>query len=70
MIDVEKDVPMPESRVRQSYPYELMRVGESFWVRGVKLQSMYNTNFRWGRKLSRRFVARVEGDGIRVWRIE
>jgi len=70
MIDVDKDVPMPRTRVRQTYPYELMRVGESFWVKGVAVQSMWNTNYRWSKKLGRRFVARVEGEGVRVWRVE
>jgi hypothetical protein len=70
-IDIDKGVPMPsDTRVRNRYPYKLLRVGESFFVKGIALQSMYNTNFRWGRKLSRRFIARSEDGGVRVWRVE
>ena len=70
-IDIDKDVPVPaNTRVRNRYPYDLLKVGESFFVKGVNLQSMYNTNFRWGKKLGRRFIARVEDAGVRVWRVE
>ena len=70
-IDIDKDVPVPSNtRVRNRYPYELLKVGESFFVKDVALQSMYNTNFRWGRKLSRRFISRSEDGGVRVWRVE
>lgn len=58
MIDVDKDVPMPRTRVRQTYPYELMRVGESFWVKGVAVQSMWNTNYRWSKSW-----------GVALWRV-
>lgn len=70
MIDVDKDVPLPRPRVLRSYPYDVLRVGESFWVRGVRVQSIWTTNYRWSKRLGRRFVARVEGDGVRVWRVE
>ena len=67
---IDTNVPMPESVVRNSYPYREMQVGESFLVIGVRLETMLNTNWRWGKKMNRRYVARTEGAGVRVWRVE
>jgi hypothetical protein len=47
-----------------------MEVGESFFVRDGKLQIVCNANWRMGKKLGRKFIARREADGVRVWRVE
>ena len=68
MYKVEKDVPLPEPKVRHNYPYEQMQVGESFWVDGLSLQALCNSNLRWSKKLNRKFICRREGEGVRIWR--
>lgn len=70
MITTDKDVPMPEARSRNSYPYKTMNVGDSFFVRDGKLQIVCNANWKNGKKLGKKFCARREADGIRVWRTE
>ena len=66
-IVVEKGVPLPVTRVK--YPYETMDLDDSFLVKGKSLQVVCNTNYRIGKKLGMRFVARKCEDGYRVWRV-
>lgn len=54
------------------YPHGEMEVGEWFEVPNLKVsdkQKVYNANYRAGRRLGRKFIARVEGEWIRVWRV-
>ena len=67
---IDDAVPMPEVRVARRYPYEDMGVGQSFYVEGVQMQVVLNGNWRAGKRLGRKYIARREGDGIRVWRSE
>lgn len=67
---ISKDVPVPAPIRRMNYPYELLQVGESFWVEGVSMQSLCNANRRQSKRLERRFICRKEGEGVRVWRVE
>jgi hypothetical protein len=67
-VEVESGVPLPVERRR--YPYAEMQVGDSFVVREVSLQVVCNANYRTGKKLGRKFVARKVEDGVRVWRTE
>jgi len=65
-MEVSKDVPVPPDKRR--YPYKVMEVGDSFFVDGGKLQVVCNNNYRTGKKLERKFIARCEKEGVRVWR--
>ena len=47
-----------------------MEVGQSFYIEGEQMQVVLNGNWRAGKKLGRKFIARREGDGVRVWRSE
>ena len=66
-MEVSKDVPVPPDKRR--YPYKVMEVGDSFFVDGGKLQVVCNNNYRTGKKLERKFIARCEERGVRVWRV-
>lgn len=66
-VEISKDVPLPPPRRR--YPYGEMEVGESFLVGGGVLQVVCNANYRAGKRLGRKFIARKEAGGVRVWRI-
>lgn len=65
-VEVSRDVPLPPPRRR--YPYGEMEVGESFLIPGGTLQVVCNANYRAGKRLSRKFIARREEGGVRVWR--
>jgi hypothetical protein len=69
-IAIEKNVPVPELKERNSYPYKSMDVGDSFFVEDTTTRIMSNNNYRAGKTYERKFVARREGNGVRVWRTE
>jgi hypothetical protein len=66
-MELTKDVPVPPDKRR--YPYRVMDVGDSFFVAEGRLQVVCNNNYRVGKKLGRKFVARREESGVRVWRV-
>ena len=66
---LESGVQMPKARVVYAYPYEDMDVGDSFCVPLEARAKVLNANYRAGKRLQRVFVARTEGDLIRVWRM-
>lgn len=66
-VEVNRDVPLPPPRRR--YPYGEMEVGESFIVLDGNLQVVCNANYRAGKRLFRKFIARREERGVRVWRV-
>lgn len=68
-IRVEKGVALPLEKVVRKYPHEDMEVGDSFFLVGIQMQVVLNANWRAGKRLGRRFTARKEGEGIRVWRV-
>ena len=67
-VEVSRDVPLPEPRRR--YPYKVMDIGDSFFVDNQDVRTMSNNNYRAGKNYARKFVARREGNGVRVWRTE
>jgi hypothetical protein len=68
MLVIEKDKELPKERIRNNYPYKIMEVGDSFYAAGSDLQVVCNANYRAQKKLDKKFIARKEGEGIRVWR--
>ena len=68
MIEISKNIPVPDSKVKRQYPYKSMDVGDSFYVEGVSLQVICNGNYRYGKKLGAKFIAKKENAGVRVWR--
>ena len=69
-IEKEIGVALPKLRVVYAYPYESMEIGDSFAVPLQARAKVLNANYRAGKRLSMKFVARTEGDVVRVWRIE
>jgi hypothetical protein len=68
VIPVDTGIPLMPSQ-RNSYPYRSMAVGDSFYVANRSLGTMRTSNSRAGKALGRKFVAKGEGEGIRVWRV-
>ncbi len=71
-IQVEKNIPIPQ-RARgggkRKYPLDIMEVGDSFFLGGVKQNFVAGSVSYASRKYGFKFVTRTEGDGARVWRI-
>lgn len=70
MLEIEKNIPMPEIPVKREFPYQNLEVGDSFFVEGIKNQLMLNRNYLEGKRLGRKFTLRREGNGVRIWRIQ
>ena len=66
---IDKKLPLP---TRSSYPFEAMKVGDSFLVEPTK-NKRYKANARsaayvYQRKHNKKFATRDTGKGVRVWR--
>jgi len=66
MIIIDKGVAMPTENGRCKYPWKDMEVGDSFSLPKLSI-STGAVNERYKPK---KFVARKDGDGYRVWRIK
>ena len=74
VIEREIGVGMPMPRVVSEYFHDQCeQVGMSFAVPVVDkrktLQNVLNANYRAGKRLQMRFMAKTEGNQIRVWRV-
>lgn len=67
VIEITKTVPLPDKRYR--YPYDKMEVNDSFVVPVSHRQNVFNANWRAAKRLGWKFMARREGEYIRVWRV-
>ncbi|NBU71317.1 MAG: hypothetical protein EBS53_07700 [Bacteroidetes bacterium] len=70
MYEIDKNVPIPAPSKAARFPYEALDVNDSFKVTGVSLQSVCNSNYRMSKKTGKKFIARAEDGGVRVWRTE
>lgn len=69
-MNIEKNIEIPKRSEAVHIPYEDFEVGDSYLAIGAKLQVVCNRNWKWGKKLGRKFIARQMEDGIRIWRTE
>jgi hypothetical protein len=69
MIKIDKGVPLPRARNTHRYPFEQMRVGDSF-LTPAKITSLSAVLAHWGIRLKRKFASRTVKGGTRVWRVE
>jgi hypothetical protein len=68
MFEIEKGIPIPTARRKwDDYPFDEMEIGESFFVPGSTSTAIAAVG---NRHKPKRFTARKENDGVRVWRIE
>ncbi len=69
LMRVERGIPLPGVKTAPKYPWDTMAVGDSFLSPGVNLESMRAQVAHAGNRRGYRFIARSEGDGVRVWRV-
>ena len=74
MIKVDKKVPHPghyRAHGRNpKYPWREMKVGDSFYVEGVKATTMISNAYQTGERLGMKFSVRKDDKGVRVWRMK
>jgi len=70
MYKIEKNIPIGFSK-KLKYPFNQMKVGDSFFVKGDKKQAnavtVYATTYK-KNNAGTNFTCRSTEDGIRVWR--
>jgi hypothetical protein len=71
---IERDHVIPAMRAhkgrKEKYPWSGLEVGDSFFVDGGDARSMTSTASHAGRRNGKKFIARAELGGVRVWRYE
>ena len=78
MAEIEKNIPIPEYRYSQIYPFSAMAVGDSFAIKvsdGNVNRSKISSAVRsacsvWGKRNNQEYVVRSLKGEIRVWRIK
>lgn len=69
-VEIRSDIPLPLTA--QSYPFDQLTVGESFFIAGRTVGSIGNQRHNAQVRLKCKFVSRtvVEGgvSGVRIWR--
>ena len=65
---IEKGIPVPVKIRKRKYPFREMEVGDSIMIAGMRAASQIS--WAVARHKPKRFVTRVEEDGLRVWRTE
>ncbi len=87
-LTIESNIPLPTNmRGKGSkYPFEKMRVGDSFWS-NTSADSLYNYSWKWAKNYFKftkaefpgrgkvnhsvwKFVVRTENNGSRIWRVK
>jgi hypothetical protein len=70
---IEKNVAIPASvrtGGKSKYPWNELDVGDSFFVPGAKVSTFYTLTTGQNKKdPGKRFIARKDGEGVRVWRV-
>lgn len=69
MFDIEQNIPIPTDKRRSPYPWQEMKVGDSFFVPGKKMASVSSACTFQKKKTGREYVTRCVDGGVRVWRV-
>jgi hypothetical protein len=74
MFKIEKKIPVPtDLRKKRKYPFREMMPGDSIFVNSdTPKHKVYSAAEAYGRAQHPRwrFAVRMEGDGVRCWRVE
>ena len=71
MIQVEKNVPMPTTGMRNKYPWGAMEVGDSFRSAGSTVANLRASAYAFSRRnAGKKFAVRAEEGGARAWRVQ
>lgn len=68
---IDNNVPIPKTRSAK-YPFRDMAVGDSVFFDNEPKGSQSNPAVAanaWGRMVGKKFSARTEGNGVRIWRV-
>ncbi len=52
------------------YPYQVMGIGESFLIDNANIETIQKKHKMINKELSKTFLAKIEGDSVRITRIK
>lgn len=64
---IDKNIPIPNSV--NKYPFQDMEIGDSFYVSSITTRKFSNYRDTKWTKYGKKFTAKKENDGVRIWRI-
>lgn len=70
---IDKGIPVPKqvgTGRKTKYPFDLMEVGDSFFIKDTKVKTISCSCGIYGKRLNRKFTSRTVEGGARVWRVE
>jgi hypothetical protein len=68
---IDKDIPVPESTRARKWPFIEMDIGDSVFFAEEQVNGKaYRAAMSVGRRQHRKYVARREDEGLRIWRSE
>ncbi len=70
MIEIDRGIPLPPVRRKTPWPFDKMKVGDSFFIdasRGVAVKAAIQLRHRKG---AERYATRKKEHGVRVWRVK
>jgi hypothetical protein len=72
MIKIDKNIPIPKSKREgdTQYPWGIMEVGDSFFIKTDSKRPPVSTNAAAKRHPGKKFSQRIVEGGFRYWRIE
>lgn len=78
MVKIDKGIPLPPRRRGGGagrtgrapiYPWREMEIGDSFFLPDIEPHLISSLAAGAAQRTGRKFATRIEGDGVRVWRI-
>lgn len=72
MIKIDKGIPLtdgPPKGRNMKYPWDVMEIGDSFLSEMKTAAAVTSAVSRAGHVYKRKFTARKDGNGFRVWRV-
>jgi hypothetical protein len=67
---IAKKMEMPDARAAVKYPWHTMEVGESFFVKGARAKTFGQYRNATHMYAPKRWEARGEPEGLRIWRVK
>jgi len=68
---IDKDIPVPETTRARKWPFIEMDIGDSVFFAEEQVNGKaYRAAMSVGRRQHRKYVARREDQGLRIWRSE
>jgi hypothetical protein len=70
LIDIDRGIPMPAPRRKSPWPFDKMKVGDSFFIDASRKAAVKAAIQARQRATPERYATRTKEHGVRVWRVK